>query len=577
MFKRAMFKRAMFKRAMFKRSLSRSRIVLLTPCLAFLCLQTPSLAQENPAGKELPDVILKTTSVAAFKNGLGFFIRQGAANLKNGQGRIPFVPEASLGSLWLAPNDSGTTLEELVAYRYKLPKEHSVASLQELLHNNVGKSVTVGFINKEYTGEMLGISGAENATVPISPAGAGQPPTFPALQSQLLLLKVDGKVLALNPAYINSVSLPDKPNLVFTQNDEAKALRFTLKNARDTASLTLGYLQKGLGWTPSYLISLQDEKNARITMQAVLTNDAEDLAGADVFFVVGVPNFEYSDKLSPMALQQTLTEFMQDAARRDFDRTNQFSNAVMGQRLALPISGRNTVDLNSTVGEIEGAPEEDLFLYTRPGVTLAKGERATYNIFAAPAACEHIYEWQVTDSPQVDIYGNPQNSNLPSDQKDINTVWHSLRLKNAGKFPWTSAPAMVISGTQPVSQDTLSYTPKGASTNLKLTIATDVRTDKIELEVDRQPRALNRNGTQFDSVTVEGTLKVKNYKSKDIALRIYRNLIGEVLSATDNGKTEKLAEVIRALNPTSRVTWDLTLKAGEEKVITYRYKILVRS
>ena len=546
-----------------------------------LTLMTPSFAQDRFGGKDLPDAALKTSSVAAFKNGLGFFIRQGTAHLAGGQGRIPFVPEATLGSLWLAPNDSGTTIEELVAYRYKVPKEHSAASVEELLRINIGKTVTINFNNKDYTGEVLGFSDGEKASPPPIPASSGLVlPIPPASQSRLLLFKSEGKVLALNPTFVSFVWSAEMPNLLFKQDTEAKALRFTLKGAGDTANLTMGYLQKGLGWTPSYLISLQDEKTARITMQAVLTNDVEDLTEADVFFVVGVPNFEFADKLSPMALQQTLAEFILSAGRRDYDRANQFSNALMSQRAVVQNEASAAASFSATVGELEGAPEEDLFLYTRPGVTLAKGERATYNIFATTAACEHIYEWEVTDNPRVDVYGNPLNtsySNPPSDQKVINAVWHSLRLKNGSKFPWTSAPAIVISGTKPVSQDTLSYTPKGASTNLKLTIATDVRTDKKETEVDRQPRATTRSGSYYDAVTVEGTLKVKNYKSKDIALKIYRSLIGEVLTTTDNGKTEKLAEVIRSMNPTSRITWDLVFKPGEEKIITYRYKILVRS
>ena len=80
-----------------------------------LVLLLSRLSAEAQTPKDLPDVTLRTTSVAAFKNGLGFFMRQGTAHLANGQGRIPFVPEASLGSLWLAPNESGVTIEELVA------------------------------------------------------------------------------------------------------------------------------------------------------------------------------------------------------------------------------------------------------------------------------------------------------------------------------------------------------------------------------------------------------------------------------------------------------------------------------
>ncbi len=312
-------------------------------------------------------------------------------------------------------------------------------------------------------------------------------------------------------------------------------------------------------------------------MQAVLTNDVEDLTNAEDFFVVGVPNFQFADLWSPMALQQTLVEYMRDAERPVNGR--QFSNALSAQNVGGIVQGRGAETFEATVGALEGAPEEDLFLYRRPGVTLAKGERGTYNIFAANVGYEHIYEWEVTDNPQVDIYGNRVNnsySNNPADQKPANVVWHSVRLKNGSGFPWTSAPAMVISGTKALSQDTLLYTPRGASSNLRITIATDVRTDKKELETERQPKALYRNGSEFEAVTVEGTLKLKSYKSKEIALKVYRSLVGEVISATDAGQTEKLGEGVRGVNPTSRITWDVRLEPGEEKVITYRYKILVR-
>jgi hypothetical protein len=277
-----------------------------------------------------------------------------------------------------------------------------------------------------------------------------------------------------------------------------------------------------------------------------------------------------------MALQQTLVQYMRDA---ETPRSNsRFSNAIMGQSVGGLRQENGPDTFQATVRELQGAPEEDLFLYTRPNVTLAKGERATYNIFAANVPYEHIYEWEVVDNPQVDVYGNRVNNPSVNNASDAaaNVVWHSLRLKNSSAFPWTSAPAMVISGAKALSQDTLLYTPKGASTNLKMTIATDVRTSKKELEVERQPKALYRNGTDFEAVTVEGTLKLKNYKNGAVAVRVYRSLVGEVLSTTDAGQVEKTGEGIRGVNSSSRISWDVKLKPGEEKAITYRYKILVR-
>jgi hypothetical protein len=339
----------------------------------------------------------------------------------------------------------------------------------------------------------------------------------------------------------------------------------------------MGYLEHGLGWTPSYLVSLQDEKKAQITMQAVMVNDAEDLKDTDLFFVVGVPNFAYSNVPSPMALQQSLLEFMQAASRKD-EMNARYSNAVTGQM----IGGMASFDAKAaepsfatTTEELQGTQEEDLFLYSRKNATLAKGERATYNVFSEPVSYEHIYEWNLEDQPRVDGFGNPQNNNS-ADRAAKDNIWHSLRLKNSTKFPWTSAPTMVISGTKPISQDTVPYTPKGASSSLKITIATDIRASHEENEAERQTVPQRRHNYNYDQVTVEGKLKVKNYKSKDVQLNISSRVRGSVESQTDDGKNEKLAEAIAVDNPLSRLTWEITLKAGEERIIKYRYKVWLR-
>jgi hypothetical protein len=330
------------------------------------------------------------------------------------------------------------------------------------------------------------------------------------------------------------------------------------------------------------MLLLQDEKTALLTMQAVVIDDAEDLKDADLFFVVGVPNFAYAHIPSPMALQQTLSDFEQAAIRKEGGVIGGVaSNALMAQRVAVVADERlaaGPAGFETAVEELQGAPEEDLFLYTRSGVTLAKGERASYNVFSGNVNYEHVYQWEVQDAPRVDAYGNVSNyqTGQGSDQAARNNIWHALRVKNTTKFPWTSAPALVISGTKPVSQDTLPYTPKGAVSNLKLTIATDIRSSHDEREVARQQNMLRRRGMSYDEVTVEGTLIVKNYKSKEVRLSIEKTLRGSVESQTDGGKAERLGEAISVDNPMSRLTWEITLKPGEERSITYRYKVLVR-
>lgn len=531
------------------------------------------------------DTDLKPVSIATFKNGLAFVVREGSVKLSSGEARIPFVPMATLGSLWVAPNDPGTSVEELVAYRYDETKSSPADSVAQLLTSNPGKIVTVTYGNKEYTGEIVGLSDAEKKEMPRAEDEVELRPIGVQPEQQFLLLKSEGKLVALSLGGIGTVSFPADAILRVNHTEQMKALRLEVKGASDHANLTMGYLEKGIGWTPSYLVSLKDEKTAELTLQAVVTNDAEDIRNADVFFVVGVPNFAYADIPSPMALEQSLADMMRDAKAGRSEYKNWMSNALTSQMQAGVGGGAGegggvgSGDFSATVSDLVGAPEEDLFLYSHSGTTLKRGERATYNVFSASVGIEHIYEWEIPDTSRVDAVGNVQNnynSQNSADQAAMNNVWHSLRMKNSTKFPWTSGPGMVISGTKPLAQDTLTYTPKDATSNLKLTVATDVRASQQELEVERQTGVQRHLSNNYDLVTVEGTLKLENYKPKDVHLLIHKSLRGEVISSTDDGKAEKIARGIAADNPASLVSWDLTLKAGEKKTITYRHKVFVR-
>lgn len=528
---------------------------------------------------------LKPVAVAVFKNGLAFVVREGSVKVAAGEAKIPFIPMATLGTLWVAPNDTGTSLEELVAYQYDEKTQTTADTVAQILDANPGKTVTVSFGQREYTGEIVGLRAEQNKAEEAAVSDSANSAMRLQAGPQYLLLKSEGKLVALPLGGLGSVSFPADATLRVDQTESKTALRMKLKGANDHAKLTMAYLERGLGWTPSYLVALKDDKTAQLTLQAVVSNDVEDVQDAEMFFVVGVPNFAYSNIPSPMALQQTLTRIEEMEQNRLAINSRQFSNALQGQYLGGAVGGLVTdaeaqaPNLSNGVSELSGAPEEDLFLYSHAGTTLKRGERATYDVFSAPVEIEHIYQWDIADTSRVDGNGNVisnYNAQNTSDQNALNSVWHSLRMKNATKFPWTSAPALAISGTKPLAQDVLPYTPKGATSNLKLTIATDVRASQQELEADRQTNVPHRPPYRYDLVTVEGTLKLENYKTKDIHLTIHKSLRGEVISSTDSGKAEKVAHGIELDNPSSQLSWDLTLKAGEKKTITYRYKVYAR-
>jgi hypothetical protein len=541
-------------------------------------LLVPSVAPFAAETADAPSPLPKTVAVAAFKNGLAFVIRQGEVQFSSGTARIAPIPNATLGTLWLSPGNPESRIDELVAYRFNIAGERAIPSIGEILQANAGKTVTISYQMKEYTGEVVGLRESARDADPNSVSSASQGP--PATRENYLLLRMDKRLFAFPLGGISLASLPEDAILHESMERPSQALRVKMKGGSAKEKLTMGYLEHGLGWTPSYLISLVDDTNAQINMQAVVTNDAEDIQNAELFFVVGVPNFAYSDTMSPMSLQQSLMDFMKDAERDDKRKSyGPLSNALQGQMISLDeVGSAPSFSLTSSVDDLSSAPEEDLFLYSRSDITLAKGERASYNVFSGNVAYEHLYSWEVEDQPRVDGAGNVINPGQnPQDGKRSDSVWHSIRLKNSTKFPWTSAPALVMSGNKPVSQDTLTYTPKGAPSTLKITIATDIRASHEEREVARQQEVTHRKGYNYDLVTVEGRLKVKNYKSKEVRLSIGKSFRGKAEFQSDLGKAVQLGEGIESDNPKSRLTWEIAVKPGQERVVTYRYKIWVRA
>ncbi|HTM17114.1 MAG TPA: hypothetical protein VL135_09425 [Terracidiphilus sp.] len=542
-----------------------------------LVLITPALFAGEIA--EAPAPLPKTIAVAAFKNGLAFVLRQGEIPFSSGIARLAPIPAATLGTLWLAPVNSEARIDEIVAYRYNTATQRPIQSISEILRANAGKTVTITYQMKDYTGEVVGLQNAAPTptTNPMVPADVRYPPQP---HEDYLLLRTEKRLMAFPLGGISMANLPDDAILHETVQSQNQALRLKLKSASAKEELSMGYLEHGLGWTPSYLISLTDDTNAQITMQAVVTDDAEDLQNAQLFFVVGVPNFAYSNTISPMSLQQSLVDFMKDA-ERDYDRRKSFgalSNAINAQVMMADEKEAAPISLVNGVDEMASSPEEDLFLYSRSNVTLAKGERATYNVFSGSVGYEHLYNWEVEDQPRVDAFGNVVNPNQnPQDGNRADSIWHSIRLKNSTRFPWTSAPALVISGDKPISQDTLTYTQKGANSTLRITVATDIRASHEEREVARQPEINHRRGYNYDLVTVECKLKVKNYKSKAVHLAIGKTLRGKTEIQSDQGKTVQLGEGIESDNPRSRLSWEITLAPGQERVVTYRYRIWLRA
>ena len=144
--------------------------------LRFTCLLLiPSVVPFAAETADTPSPLPKSVAVAAFKNGLAFVIRKGEIPLSGGVGRIAPIPNATLGTLWLSPGTPESKIDELVAYRFNVAGERPMASIGEILLANAGKTVTINYQMKEYTGEIVGLKDAGREST--DPTQVSNPPT----------------------------------------------------------------------------------------------------------------------------------------------------------------------------------------------------------------------------------------------------------------------------------------------------------------------------------------------------------------------------------------------------------------
>ena len=535
----------------------------------------------------------KTKSIIVFKNGLGFFQRDARLTLNNGWGVMDIPDHATLGTFWIGSPEKGVMVEEVVGFKDKITKSIEAVSLDELLKSNIGKRITLLYGSETITGTIQGVPGdrkVESAAVDYSIAprynyyNPAPLPVNPITSASLIYIKTSAGMTALNRNLINKVEFLDTPNLYTTKEETVNKLKVKISNKISDADVGVCYLQKGISWMPSYLVDISDPDKAKVTMKCTLINDAEDLDDANLFFTVGYPNFAFSDVINPMTLEQSLSQFINSLNQMEQQRSSRYGGGmaqVMSQSVMYNYYAGDmgvqpaSYDYGYTSGAgAQGAANEDLFFYDLKDINLKKGERAEYPMFTTTVDYKHVYEWTIPDLLHVDIYGYKQsydNSRRP----DQELVWHSIKLNNSSEYPWTTAPALTISGAKALAQDTLRYTSKGSKSNLKLTVATDVRTDRKEEELSRVHN-VNINNANYDQVTIQGSILVKNLKSKEVFLEVNKLLIGEVLSVSNDGKVVKRVEGLQGVNNSPTITWNLPLKPDEEITLTYKYQIYVR-
>lgn len=485
-------------------------------------------------------------SVAVFKNGLGFFMREGDVRLRDGWCVAAEVPPAAFGTLAIYAHAADQAVDivgsgpgEAVDFDGR-DAANDPAIRRGRLHAAHGLKLQLTSVSK----------GVERTA-------AG---TLLSVGPEYVVLDAEGGKLAVPVDDVTRMQVLELPLRVHVIQD----------SGQPAAASTLGmaYLRKGITWIPEYTVKVLDDTTAEITLRGTLINEAEDLIHTDVNFVVGVPNFVHSDFLAPIAVGQVIrsiggsvappqiqAQVMNRAALAHDHRGDQFAGPGPGV-VERPADDRGG-DLNRVLGGLPRVDTagSDYTVYTRKDLTVRRGEKAIVTLMVKQVKYSHLYRWNVPEP-----------------------LRHSLVLHNQTDAAWTTGPVLLVSAGQPLSQDLLAYTPIKGAAEIPVTAAINVSHDRAESESKRTMKAVTFGKDAFlDLVTIDGTLKLKNFEKRAVRVIVTVPMPGKPTAAGDGGDLAVDPGKLILRDRSGSVRWDLTLAPDEQKELTYQYERYVPS
>ena len=166
--------------------------------------------------------------------------------------------------------------------------------------------------------------------------------------------------------------------------------------------------------------------------------------------------------------------------------------------------------------------------------------------------------------------------NNGNEQAREDEAWDAVRFVNPFKFPMTTGAALVVEAGKFRGQCLSQWVNPGQRTSLRITKALSVRTESSELEEEGQREIVWIGGIDYQRTKVKGRLALQNFRGKELTLTIRCEFSGELLEADASPEKSLRTEGVASDNPRRQLDWTVKLPPGQEKVLTYRYQVLVR-
>ncbi len=323
----------------------------------FAALTTASFAQTPPKNMTFGTTL---KSVAVFRDGFGYYVREGSVKLEDGWATTNLVPAAVKGTVWFYSLDSGDKIDTIVIGKENKIAFTSAKDIKAKLQDKLGLRLTVGTNSgQHFEGELSKIL------------------------DDMLLLKVGDAYNAIPYDQVKTIEFVGYP----------VRIKVDTKDPNKVAKIGVAYLQEGIRWEPSYILDVT-KGMATLNLRATMQNTTEKLDKTDVFFVVGSPfvaNRGISDMMAqiPGAAQGVPAKF--ESTKKE---------GVASDPELMPSAPPSAALTREESGE--------LYYYKKSGLTLETSDVAMVSIFNSPVPTSPRFEWNA-DGEEVSYLLTIQN------------------------------------------------------------------------------------------------------------------------------------------------------------------------
>jgi hypothetical protein len=342
------------------------------------------------------------------------------------------------------------------------------------------------------------------------------------LLDDMLLLDVGGAYTAINYSSIQKITLPGYPLKILVDTEDKGKV----------TTIGMACIQEGVRWEPSYVLNLNGSDRGVLVLRGNILNLPESLSGTDVRFVVGSPQLSNRGQAETFKAGPEPAEVVPPTPAEE----------------AAPAPETHTF-VAAPPPSLTSDASGELFYYTKPGFTMEKSDIAMVTIFEHTVPIQPLYTWL-------------------ADGDEVNYI---LKIENRSGQPFTEGPVFVVEDGKPLGQETIKYTPGGATAELRLARGIGLKTEKTDVETGRG-KVITIGKTQFLPIEMKGTLKVTNFRNVAAPIKITRTVRGKVLKITGNGAVKDTQVFTGDPNAVYKIEWETTVPANGVLTVQYEYE-----